>query len=284
MPTIYWNGLFPVVLSSTSLFSPLQGIWECKFGKKCHGTAPWPASLLARVTVISISVLLSPPSCTPLSWAPAVSPTEISALLGSVPWDKSLKARPSLNWDQSPEDRQREQINFIKGVLKVIVYFWGMISGMPGIATANILIVERSKDTQRSITRDIYTDLSSHTCDSSPSTPISEGSNGPQHSKAEHKMLWSFHLPRTLVAGHGCSNSGDNSGTTQELQSCDVPWAWSCPAWNDGSVELYQAQIPVPTCQSLQVPAAGHRSPAVSYQWVLIRYCFRDFLASMVKL
>lgn len=66
---------------------------------------------------------------------------------------------------------------------------------MPGIATANILIVERSKDTQRSITRDIYTDLSSHTCDSSPSTHISEGSNGPQPCKAEHKMLCSLHLP-----------------------------------------------------------------------------------------
>lgn len=30
-----------------------------------------------------------------------------------------------------------------------------MISGMPGIATANILIVQQPKDTQRSITRDI---------------------------------------------------------------------------------------------------------------------------------
>lgn len=94
---------------------------------------------------------------------------------------------------------------------------------MPGIATANILIAERSKDTQRSITWDIYTDLPSHTCDSSPSTHISEGSNGLQPCRAKHKMLCSLHLPRTLVAGRGCSNSRDNSGAVQELQSCDVP-------------------------------------------------------------
>lgn len=185
--------------------------------------------------------------------------------------------------DQSAEDRQREQINFIKEVLgfKVIVYFWGMISGMPGIATANIPIVEQSKDTQRTITRDIYTDLSSPVM-----LPLQliflRAAMGPNPAKVSTRC--SLHLPRTPVAGCGCSSSRDNPGAMQELQSCDVPWAWSCPAWKDGSVGLCQAPMAVPTCQSLQVPASGHRGPAVSYQWVLSRYWFRDFLAPEIKL
>lgn len=188
MSTIHWNGLFPVVLQSTSLFSPLQVIWECICA------APLPASLLARMTVTSISMLLSPPSCSPHSWARVESSTEISALLGSVPWDESLNAWPSLLLRSITRRQTKRTDKFHKGGFKVIVYFSSIISGMPGIATADILIVERSKDTQRSITRDIYTELSSHTCDCSPSTHISEGSYGSQPCKAEHRMLCSLHL------------------------------------------------------------------------------------------
>ena len=92
---------------------------------ECIDTTPWPLSLFARVPVTSVSVL---PSAPPALLAPGlkfcVSQTEISALSGSVPWDETLKARPSLHQDQSPEDRQREQIlSLIKVVLKLSYIF-----------------------------------------------------------------------------------------------------------------------------------------------------------------
>lgn len=92
---------------------------------ECIATTPWPLSLFARVAVTSISVLTSVPPALP---APGhkfcVSQTEISAHSGSVPWDESLTAQPSLHQDQSPEDRQTEPIlNLIKVLLKLLHIF-----------------------------------------------------------------------------------------------------------------------------------------------------------------
>lgn len=104
-----------------------------------------------------------------------------------------------------------------------------MFSVMPGIVSANILIVQWSKDKWRSITRDISCRFT-HTY---PHTLVIASLKGKQWPLTLQCRAWDApwsHPPRMLVAGYHCDKPWDIQG----LQYCNMSWAWSCPDQNDG--------------------------------------------------
>lgn len=72
-------------------------------------------------------------------------------------------------------------------------------------------------------------------------------------------------------------------GASVLQRALSIVLSWLKLQWCWGYIRL-RSLLPPARAQSPQVPASACRSHAVSYQWVLSRYCFRDFLASMIKL